>query len=341
MKFFEIFPPIGVFGNPEVTGPTAIHSGNLGDIIYSIPTMQKLGIAHLVLNICSDPFFAGRILTRESALWMGQFLIDQGVVKKASVVATNIPFDYADLRMLDIDFVLDRFRSKGLDNRTHLVFQHATPYNVAVDPRPAWLKNPNRHVPLSDSANYIVVGLTSRYRRFDNGFYEHLLREIPPENIVFLGSQADQMERCNLQGEFVPTNNFSELATIIANAKLFVGNPSFLFALAEGLKVRRWLEVPENGNVYPLDSSGNMIHQHTQMRVRRDISDLLGLKGDRVLELLRLSLEEEVKFMEKHLEALRKSEAEMLRKKEIQIQTFPYRKRYLYIDRIFKALGRP
>ena len=40
-----------------------------------------------------------------------------------------------------------------------------------------------------------------------------------------------------------PVKDFLEMASVIAGAKLFIGNQSFPFSLAEALKVNRLLEV--------------------------------------------------------------------------------------------------
>ena len=43
--------------------------------------------------------------------------------------------------------------------------------------------------------------------------------------------------------KWIQVNDFLELAGIIAGCKLFIGNQSFPFSIAEGLKVPRILEV--------------------------------------------------------------------------------------------------
>ena len=43
--------------------------------------------------------------------------------------------------------------------------------------------------------------------------------------------------------KFIEIDNFLQLASIIAGCKFFIGNQSFPFSLAEGLKVKRLLEV--------------------------------------------------------------------------------------------------
>ena len=57
--------------------------------------------------------------------------------------------------------------------------------------------------------------------------------------------------------QFYKVNNFLEMATIIAGSKLFIGNQSFPFSLAEGLKANRLLEVYfQCPNVIPTGNNG-------------------------------------------------------------------------------------
>ena len=71
----------------------------------------------------------------------------------------------------------------------------------------------------------------------------------------------EEYERMKLsipQLEYKKTDNFLSLASTIAGAKLFIGNQSFPYSLAEAIKVPRILEsyylspnvIPEGENAY-------------------------------------------------------------------------------------------
>jgi hypothetical protein len=295
MKLFDLFPPIheeGYLAGPAVTG---IHSGNLGDIIYSILTIRKLEINHLVLNLCTDPFFSGRTLTKASALSMAAFLVSSKIVDKVSIVNTQIPFEYTDPQAWGLNHILDRFRSKGYDQRLHLAFQHSLSFGIQVDLNEPWL--PKIKGQRKFPQPYIAVGITSRYRRFDNGYYEQLFREISPDQLVFIGTPFDQMERCSIQGHLFQSENFSEIAQVLCAAELFIGNPSFTYALAEALKVPRIVEVPDNNNVYPLGSGGQLLHQCRRESVRRQLISSLKIQPPQSIEMELLSLMETAEQM--------------------------------------------
>ena len=55
--------------------------------------------------------------------------------------------------------------------------------------------------------------------------------------------EFEEMKKQLPKLEYKPVANFLELASVIAGSKLFIGNQSFPFSLAEALKVRRVLEV--------------------------------------------------------------------------------------------------
>jgi hypothetical protein len=117
----------------------------------------------------------------------------------------------------------------------------------------------------------MVVSLTSRYRRWGGEYYASLLRNIPAERLIFVGVEEDLVHKRDIPGAFLKANDFKVLARIVAGASLFIGNPSFPYALAEALKVPRLIELPEDINVAPLDPSGQALHLYSEEWLRRKI----------------------------------------------------------------------
>jgi ADP-heptose:LPS heptosyltransferase len=62
---------------------------------------------------------------------------------------------------------------------------------------------------------------------------------------MFVGVEAEyaEMRQQLPKLEYRPVQHFLELAQVIAGSRLFIGNQSFPFAIAEGLKVKRLLEI--------------------------------------------------------------------------------------------------
>ena len=74
------------------------------------------------------------------------------------------------------------------------------------------------------------------------------------KNLVFVGlkNEFNDLKKSINNLEFYDCKDFLELAMIIKSAKLFIGNLSFGYALAEAIKVPRLLESgPNFPLVYP------------------------------------------------------------------------------------------
>jgi hypothetical protein len=99
-------------------------------------------------------------------------------------------------------------------------------------------------------SNLIVVNRTLRARNKNLSY--SFLKPIE-KNIVFAGISNEHekfMDEVGFEMPLFEANNFMDLATLIRSAKLFIGNQSLCFALAEAMKVPRILEVcPELPNV--------------------------------------------------------------------------------------------
>jgi hypothetical protein len=91
-------------------------------------------------------------------------------------------------------------------------------------------------------ASEIVVSRTERYHSpFDWGVLADW-----KDRAVFVGTQHEHEGFIRQTGIFIPwrcTNTWMELAGVIRGSKLFIGNQSMAYAIAEGLKHPRVLEV--------------------------------------------------------------------------------------------------
>lgn len=87
-KTIEDFRKDGAAERP-VSG---IHSGNAGDVIYSLPTVQKLGIRHLILNVYRDPNPL-RSLTEQNARALVPLLLAQEYLDRVTLVSAGVPLN--------------------------------------------------------------------------------------------------------------------------------------------------------------------------------------------------------------------------------------------------------
>jgi len=108
----------------------------------------------------------------------------------------------------------------------------------------------------------IVINLTDRYRNPKVDY-----RVLGNYHIVFVGLDHEYDNFCQkyyLKPERIMIENALQMATLLNSCKLFIGNQSSTFAIAEGLKINRMLEVyTPCPNVMPMGANGyDYINQH-------------------------------------------------------------------------------
>jgi len=259
------------FGDTSAVRRTAVHSGNMGDILYSLPTIAALGVDRLLLNLVDDPGVGGRRFDRRSADFLTPLLLAQPSIRSVAIVeapaelavrfglregdklvSRGLPLEQVDAGALGVDHCLDRFRLMPIDEM-HLVDAHARAMNLRVDGRRPFLSvEPAREARSGES---ILLSLTPRYRHLPATFFAELLDGLGPVRLI--GRPEEQHVYQGIAGEFVTATDAIELARLIAAARLFIGTPSLPYAVAEGLKVRRVVDVPSWPlNAFPLGLDG-------------------------------------------------------------------------------------
>ncbi len=255
INFKILWDNINEVGFDQRKARTCIHSGNAGDIIYSLPTVKELGAKHYIINLNSDPAVGGRGITFETAKALAPLLLVQPYIERVTIVKCNVFLEYLDpdQPMEGIDYILDRFRLQDV-NKHHLAICHALAFGIHINLYEKWL-----HVDSEEeSKDYIVVALTPRYRSLSREFWIETLSTL--RNIVLLGTPKEYHCVTGIHGNFVTCKDFLEMAKIIKGAKLFIGNPSLPYAIAEGLKVKRLVELPQQPrNAYPIGENGYVV----------------------------------------------------------------------------------
>jgi len=200
-----------------------VHSGDLGDIIYALPTLKALGGCDLVLSPVGAKVRA--VMTQSQFENIEPLLRQQKYIKSVTYAETG-----------DYDQRLNEFR-KHLSGTKLLAAAHLDcfdlPFSVLHKP---WLTVP------SINSTPVVFNRSLRYHHCD-ALWINLRARFP--DAVFIGHEneyADFVKRFGLI-ERVKCRDLLEAATMIASSKLFCGNQSCLAAIAEGLKVDMILEV--------------------------------------------------------------------------------------------------
>jgi len=122
--------------------------------------------------------------------------------------------------------------------------------------------------------DYILVSRSSRYQNqwIDYSLLKHY------DNVKFIGVESEfkVLRLHNPNIEHLEVKDFLELAELIAGCKLYIGNQSMPYAIAELLKVRRILEQFSHApNVIP--SGGEWYAFHTNEQFKKLLNKTLHL----------------------------------------------------------------
>lgn len=226
------------------------HSGNIGDIIYSLPTVIYFSTKYKINFYLKTEEFAQYLefqkhplnnvkLSRNFANKLIPLLKDQHYIQNCDIYDNQqIDIDLDDFRQLDFDF------SNG-----HLPRWYFYAFLANYDLAQPWL-----WVKTEEYNNKIIVNRTSRYRNLSINY-----KFLKDYNVTFLGLKQEYEDFLKEvpNAEHIEATDFLHLAKILKSCALFIGNQSFAFSVAEGLKITRVLEVcPFAPNVIPHGDKG-------------------------------------------------------------------------------------
>jgi len=196
------------------------HSGDLGDVLYALPSIRELGVGDLYLN--SRPWTAK--MTEQRAAVLRPLLEAQDYV--GQVFHGEAPADeYC------VNFAT--FRNGGLFYGVTLMELQSDWVNANASPEP-WLKV----IPSVRASGRVVCHRSPRYH---NPYFRwDLIGEAFGTKMLFVGMphEVEELRRVTkVHAEYAITHDYLELAKVIAGADLFIGNQSSPMALAIGLGV--------------------------------------------------------------------------------------------------------
>tara|TARA_B110000196_G_C21070228_1_gene627081 strand:+ start:152 stop:1060 length:909 start_codon:yes stop_codon:yes gene_type:complete len=224
-----------------------LHSGHLGDIINSLPLIKEISsIKECSLFIEKNKLLPNHLqnvkdnkneyfLTENSINKILPLLSKQPYLKKVQIYnKESIDINLNYFRDLPINFNIDSVRW----------YFHIT--GIHGDLENPYLLNINKHK-IKDK---IVIIRSTRRKNYliDYKFLQNY------NDVLFLGLPDEyedlKKEIPNLQ--FYNCKDFLEMAEVINSSKIFIGNLSFGYTIAEGLKKPRLLESgPDFPLVYP------------------------------------------------------------------------------------------
>jgi hypothetical protein len=229
------------------------HSGNAGDIIYSIPTayaIAKHASIHYHLSLGMKGVYG------KSPHPLGNLMLNEKMVQMLTPLLTTQPqiascIIHQPTDKIDVD--MDLMRSHPISmGAGHIARWYFYVFAVNADLGKPWLfakedETVKDHIVIARSQRYRAPGISYSFLKK----YKHL---------TFVGVEQEWKEMREMLPtiEYRPVKDFLELAQVINGSRLFIGNQSFPFSIAEGLKTKRILEVywrapnviPEGANGY-------------------------------------------------------------------------------------------
>jgi hypothetical protein len=206
------------------------HSGDLGDIVFALPTIRALGGGVLYLDPeggQSSPWVMANTgkrtkLTRETIAAITPILVRQEYIKEVCLWAGE-----------PVDYDLDEFRKHLQLN--NLSDSHLTAFGLPLTERDrAWLTITD---PIVIQDRPIVISRSVRYQG-NHIFWEDQL-QIVKDQCVFVGYSKDHeiLEYTfEVKIPYFATPDLLTLARVIAGCRKFIGNQGLPHALAEGMK---------------------------------------------------------------------------------------------------------
>lgn len=206
------------------------HSGDLGDIIYSLPFCKSLGIVQYLIGPNSG-VRVRETMTRSKFEWLAPLLVRQPWIEDVEFAQNPPACDY-DLNQFRKSWfsAANAFRK---DKRLYeCYFEHFVKPNDFDENKP-WLSAD----PALDTAHPVVINRTNRWQHHNFPWRE--IAERYQGRMVFLGTPQEHKDWSRQFGaiEYREVVDALDLANIIAGCQLFVGNQSFAMSVALGLGV--------------------------------------------------------------------------------------------------------
>lgn len=233
------------------------HSGQAGDIIYSLPTVRAMGGCDMYVTA----------LKKELHESLKPLLMDQDYIGEVGHVSeVELPKGFINL---------DLFRHDPDQNEKHLVESHLDIVGIKTEWKSGWLNGFSR-VTLDDFA---IVNRTARYN--DKLFNWHNEIEWLRKRtglVLFLGTEKEfEAFPYHPAVAYCPTANHYEAALLIYRAKYFSGNQSSLLAIAQGLgRTYRMEKSPFHNNCTTNTQRETILNKRTN-RVHYITSTLMSL----------------------------------------------------------------
>lgn len=220
--------PFNKKNKPNLLAYDFKHSGDCGDLIYSLPVVKYYGGGNIHLNVnglTSTKYDGSESGFSLKLIKMLQPLLEsQEYIKSANIWNLN-----------KINFDLDYFR-KQINVKQNLCESILHTFDVPFkETNEIWLKCNEKKI-----AN-VVIARSFRYRNKKIN-YKNILKDF--KGCLFMGLQEEHKDFEDNFGkiDFHQVKDFLEMAEIIQGSELFIGNQSLPLSLAISMNKPIWQE---------------------------------------------------------------------------------------------------
>jgi hypothetical protein len=214
------------------------HSVQIGDIIYALPVIYALSKKH-ICNLYINLNKSNKFINFKTYKMLYPLLRYQPYLNKVEKLKNQ---------KIDINFDLFRkfpFACYNLNK----IFLELAGVHFNLDKKFIFAKKNKKF-----SNNIVIVRSLRRQNKTIN--YK-ILKKYKENLFIGLREEFDDIKKYVPNIKFYECNNFLDMCSIINSSKVFIGNQSFGFSLAEGLKVKRILELDTDGqDIIPFGKNG-------------------------------------------------------------------------------------
>lgn len=243
---------------------TARHSGNIGDIWSSLPALKefhsKTGkklVLYLVMGQRAI-YYSGAthpVMDKDGE----NVMLNEVMYNMARPLLLAQPFieDVLPWEGQEVEINLDVIRETfvGMPNSSISRWYFYVYPDLACDLSIPWLTVPDNDKDLASGK--IIVNRTQRYQ---NPLISYSFLKEYENDLLFAGTKDEHLifsSQWGLSLPYLEVKNFLELAQAIKQCKVFLGNQSQAYQLAEGQKTTRVLEICYFApNVIPFGANG-------------------------------------------------------------------------------------
>lgn len=214
------------------------HSGNSGDIVFSIPTInyltggEKKGIVYIK---------AAKYVFGNQFDFTKDLLLQQDGIKEVHPFVPKEDWGYEKWGDLKFDYDLDQARRQTMRGRIHIVKRYFDQFGIKEDHTKPFLKIDNDY---KRDEKFALIHLTPRWNglQYDwKKIYNEALKR--HEKIYFIGFQSEWLYFTLNYGaiEHLQTQTLLEFSRLIRDCETLYCNQGVALTIAQGLGKEYWL----------------------------------------------------------------------------------------------------